>query len=430
MSPLPFPSSIRNPSLRKLSLASETMKTESRKEVSIEERPSSDPPKLHGKKLLVLGVGVGSGHMRAAQAVAEAVSLFAPDIETQVLDALDFGALPYRRAYRSLYLLLARRFPQILDLLYRLTDSLPFGLSGILPAIDRLAFLRLTKTVLSDPPDLILCTHFLPLEILAPLRLSGELSSPLFGAVTDLHPHGIWLWPGVDRYFTADENARKQIALRSPGAGISPVGIPISPSFSRTGDRRALRKSLGLPDRRTVLLLSGGEGIGDLPGLIASFRDFPGELTLVAIAGKNHRLEARCRQVAPTVESPGLSVRTMGFVRNMSDWMAASDIVVTKPGGLTLFEALALGRPLILLPARGGQEEINRQWALSRGVATGCDAAGGAGELLASLVAQPGRLEAMARAALLAGRPQAATRVAGEIAHTLSGRTTQEWRIS
>jgi UDP-N-acetylglucosamine:LPS N-acetylglucosamine transferase len=120
----------------------------------------------------------------------------------------------------------------------------------------------------------------------------------------------------------------------------------------------------------------------------------------------------------------------MGFVRNMSDWMAASDIVVTKPGGLTLFEALALGRPLILLPARGGQEEINRQWALSRGVATGCDAAGGAGELLASLVAQPGRLEAMARAALLAGRPQAATRVAGEIAHTLSEGTTQERRIS
>ncbi|MGC8529939.1 MAG: MGDG synthase family glycosyltransferase [Leptospirillia bacterium] len=378
-----------------------------------------DPPRLQGKTLLILGVGVGSGHMRAAQAVEEAMRLQAPGMEVQVLDILDFGSLPYRRLYRSLYLLLARHLPRSLDFLYRLTDSLPFGLSRILPAIDRLAFRRLTRLILSDPPDLILCTHFLPLEILAPLRRFRSLPSPLFGVVTDLHPHGIWLWSGVDRYFTADEEGARTIARRLPKTATSPVGIPISPSFSRKFDRQCLRKNLGLPDRWTILLLAGGEGVGDLPALIDSFRGFPESITLVAIAGKNPRLEARCHRLAKTFTSPEHLVRVRGFVPNMADWMGASDVVVTKPGGLTLVEALGLGRPLVLLPARGGQEEINRKWALALGAAAGCEVPEGAGPLLAALFSQPGRLEAMARAARNAGRPLTAKVVAREIIRTL-----------
>ena len=368
--------------------------------------------------------------MRAAQALEEALSLSAPGINVHLFDALEFGVFPYRRLYRSLYLFLARRLPRLLDLLYRLTDSLPWGLSGLLPAVDRLAFRRLTKKILQDPPDLILCTHFLPLEILAPLRQSGVLSAPLFGIITDLHPHGIWLWPGVDRYFTAHEDGSERIALRAPAASVSPVGIPVSPAFSKEADRPALRKKLGLPDRRTILLLAGGEGIGDLPGLIASFRGFPEEVNLVAIAGKNPRLEAHCRQLARTIDSPGLSVHTMGFVQNMAQWMAASDVVITKPGGLTLFEALALGRPLILLKARGGQEEVNRQWAISRGAAMGCNSAGRGGGILASLLSPPGRLETMARAARQSGQPQAAATVAREVVRTLWNITEQQRRIS
>ncbi len=153
--------------------------------------------------------------------------------------------------------------------------------------------------------------------------------------------------------------------------------------------------------------------------MMDSFRGFPGSITLVAIAGKNARLEARCRRLAQTLESPELIVRVRGFVPNMAEWMGASDVVVTKPGGLTLVEALGLGRPLILLPARGGQEEINRKWAIGLGAATGCEVPEGAGPLLAILFSQPGRLEAMAQAARLAGRPQAATTVAAEIARTL-----------
>ena len=357
--------------------------------------------------------------MRAAQAVEEAVKIQAPGIGVQVLDGLDFGVLPYRRTYRSLYLLLARRFPRFLDRLYRLTDSGPSGLTRFLQGCDRRAFGRLTGLILSDPPDLILCTHFLPLETLAPLRLSGILPSPLFGVVTDLHPHGIWLWPGVDRYFTANEEGARTIVRRLPKTVVSPLGIPISPSFSRGTDCHRLRKILGLPDRWTILLLAGGEGIGDLPALMESFRGFPSPVTLVAIAGKNSRLEARCHRLAQTLDSPELVVRVRGFVPNMAEWMGASDVVVTKPGGLTLVEALGVGRPLILLPARGGQEEINRRWALERGAATGCEVPEGAGPLLAILFSQPGRLGAMAQAAGLAGRPQAATLLASEIVRTL-----------
>jgi len=368
--------------------------------------------------------------MRAAQAVAAALSSVSSGIEVRVHDLLDLGSPLYRYFYRSAYLALARRLPRFLDWLYRLSDSMPFALAGVLPRLDRLAFGSFLRLVQSDPPDLVLCTHFLPLEILAPLRLSGALSAPLLGVVTDLYPHGIWLWPGVDRYFTADVDGSERIGARVPDAAISPFGIPVHPAFSGAGERKRLFGKLDLPERRTVLLLSGGEGIEDLPALLGSFSGFRGELNLVAIAGKNASLREACQNFASRHASSRLLVRALGFVENMADWMAVSDIVVTKPGGLTLFEALALGRPLLLLPARGGQETINRRWALSLGVAEGCSAPCQAGSTVSILFSNPDRLRRMEENASRCGRPEAARMIAREIVQSLLSANTPKRRLT
>lgn len=368
--------------------------------------------------------------MRAAQAVAAALSELSTGSDLRVEDLLERGAPLYRHLYRSAYLFLARRFPRLLDHLYAFSDSMPFGLSRLLPVIDRLPFREFLGRLAQDPPDLVLCTHFLPLEILAPLRLSGALPAPLWAIVTDLHPHGIWLWPGVDHYIVADGESVGALRRRGCRATVSSPGIPVHPDFSKVAERKLLLGRLGLPDRRTVLVLSGGEGVGDLPAALDSFAGFPGELTLIAIAGKNATLLEACHRWARTHESRWLTVRTMGFVDNMADWMAASDVMVTKPGGLTLFEAMALGKPLVLLPARGGQEVINRRWAIASGAAVGCDATRRAGSVVRTLFSDPDCLSRMATASSRAGRPEAATLIARDVLRCLVPESIHDRRLS
>ncbi len=368
--------------------------------------------------------------MRAAQAVAAVLSCLPFPVDVQVVDLLERGSPLYRLFYRSGYLCLARNSPRILDRLYGATDLLPPPLSGLISRFDRLFFRKYLRALSPFPPDLVLCTHFLPLEILAPLRRLENLASPLWALVTDLHPHGIWLWEGVDRYFVADAASAGLVRKRLEGIPSCPYGIPVHPDFLKFPDRKVLLDALGLPDRKTVLLLSGGEGIGNLSSVLESFSGFPGELTLIAIAGRNTRLLEECRRWARTHENRWLTVRTLGFVENMAEWMAVSDVVVTKPGGITLFEALALGKPLVLLPARGGQEEINRRWAVAAGAAVNCPEPRLAGSLLRGLFSDSGGLAGMGAASERAGRPEAAGLISREIVETLFPDNVSERRIS
>ncbi len=359
--------------------------------------------------------------MRAAHAVAKALSGITPSPEVRVEDLLERGSPLFCFLYRTTYLFLARRFPRLLDRLYGWSDPMPRWLALLLPRIDRLAFRTFLRELAEDPPDLILSTHFLPLEILSSDRPKGLLRTPLWGVVTDLHPHGIWLWPGVSHYVVSDEAAERTVRQKRTGQtlSVSTAGIPVDPDFSVPPVRGDLREKMGLPERNTVLLLSGGEGLDDLVSLLDSFAGFPGELTLIAIAGKNRRLLRACERWAGRHQSRWLAVRVHGFVKNMPEMMGVADVVVTKPGGMTLFEALALGRPLVLLPARGGQEAINRRWAVDSGAAVPSDQPRRTGSLVRALFEDPDRLREMALAACRAGRPEASILIAREVVGSL-----------
>ncbi len=314
----------------------------------------------------------GQGHQKAAEALHKAL-LFQGYPCPDPVDTLDLVRPAFRRLYRDGYHFLAKRNPRLLEILYRKTDSPSRnGLfhSGRMKVQKHLAP-GFYPALRSRCPDVIVCTHFLPLELLWKKTARPDPRSIIVAVLTDLLPHGLWIHPHVDHYVVPTEEARHEL-LRE---GIRPesihvMGIPVDPRFTRRHPAAETRRNLGLPEKPTLLVLSGGFGTAPLSRVLGSFRSVTGDISLILVAGRNKPLQQALESRKNDFPFP---VRIMGFVDNLSEWMDASDAVLTKPGGLTISEVVSKAIPLILLPPQGGQERRNRDYLVSNGAAVSTD---------------------------------------------------------
>jgi processive 1,2-diacylglycerol beta-glucosyltransferase len=207
------------------------------------------------------------------------------------------------------------------------------------------------------------------LSLLSELKRKGELSVPVHAVITDISPHAFWVHAHIDHYHVANDTAARELMRK----GIDPLaihvsGIPVDPVFAHSTPAPQARAALGLPERPTVLLMSGGFGVGPLVAMLDSFADADTDsgLSLVVVAGRNTELADACRARAATLTLP---VKVVGFVNNIHDHMDAADLIVTKPGGLTTTEILAKGKPMALVAPIPGQEQRNCEHLLEEGAA-------------------------------------------------------------
>ncbi|KGA94861.1 MGDG synthase family glycosyltransferase [Leptospirillum ferriphilum] len=348
----------------------------------------------------------GQGHQKAAEAVHKAL-LIQEYPCPQPVDTLELLRPGFRRLYRDGYHYLARKNRRLLEFLYRTTDH-P-GQGGFLHSsrlkIQKRLAPGFAPALQFRQPDVIVCTHFLPLELLWEKRSRPFSRSVIVAVLTDLFPHGLWIHPHVDHYVVPTEDARQELAgMGVPAERIHLLGIPVDPHFSRKKPTREARRNLGLPEKPTVLVLSGGFGTAPLCHVLDSFRDVKKDISLVLVAGRNERL--RNALEARKNDFP-FSVRVLGFTDNLSEWMDASDIVLTKPGGLTTSETLSKAIPMILLPPQGGQEKRNRDYLLFRHAAIPADAEG-AGKTAVHLLENPEKCQTLIRSCRRLARPHAA----------------------
>jgi processive 1,2-diacylglycerol beta-glucosyltransferase len=277
--------------------------------------------------------------------------------------------------------------------------------------VDRLNSRPLVKFAGEFAPDVICHTHFLPAEIIAREKRKGRARAPHAVVVTDFDVHRFWLCPGVDRYFVAREDNQTHLqALGAPPDRLSVTGIPIHPIFSEPVDEVALRRKHGVTtDRPLLLVLTGGFGVGPVEGLVASLVEAAPRAQVVVIAGRNEALRRKLERSAATT---GASLRVLGFTTEIHEWMALAQLAVTKPGGLTTSEALAMGLPLVVTNAIPGQETRNATMLYEEGAAISGETPLTVGHRVARLLASPERLRGMAAAARRLGRPNAATEIA------------------
>ena len=360
----------------------------------------------------MLSVSAGAGHVRAAEAVVKAAAAARPPLIATHLDLLTLVSKEFRKLYGEQYIRLVEKLPQLWSYLYSKTDrpSRDSLIGKLKRAAEKLNTRKLNAEIERLAPDVILCTHFLPAELLSRQKAKGRSLPPLWVQVTDFDVHALWVHSHVDRYCVANEEVAFRLADRGVSRErITVTGIPVMPQFSAPLDRAICAGELGLePKKFTVLMMAGGAGVGGLDTLAERVLRLPDPPQLVALAGRNAELLQRLRALAR--KHPG-KLFPLGFTTTVERVMTAADLVVTKPGGLSVSECLAKQRPMLLVSPIPGQEERNADYLLESGAAI--KAVDGATLVfkLATLMAEPARLAAMSAAAARIGRPGAAADV-------------------
>jgi processive 1,2-diacylglycerol beta-glucosyltransferase len=366
-------------------------------------------------KILIATVTVGAGHLQAAAALEESWRLLRPRDTVLRLDVLDFTPRLYRQAYVQGYVKLVEHAPELWGMLFEKTDkpALTRKLTRLRRTLARLPAAKFCRELKRFAPDAVVCTHYLPLEIMGRWRGEGpaRLAPFLVSVVTDFEAHALWMEPAVDLYCVAMEETKARLVARGAAADrVKVTGIPISPKFTARVDQAAARKRAGLRDDLPVLLvLSGGFGMGPVAAILKEIDKLERALQVVVVCGRNQALR---RDLA--VLEHRHPTQILGFVTNMHEWMTVADLIITKPGGLTTSEALAVGRPVFVLNPIPGQEAANSDFLLEHGAAAKANRVEDLPFRLEQLLASR-KLVQMARAARKLGRPDAAADVCREV---------------
>lgn len=319
--------------------------------------------------ILVLAGNLGDGHRQAARAIAEAANALYPGARIRVVDVMDGTHPLLHRLAQWSYMQWITRLPWLYGFLFRRTqqDSLLSRFLNRLPLCSKRRIIRLVEEM---SPAAVVSTFPAASAAVARLRSTGRIKVAAVTVMTDHTSHGYWIHQATDRYIVGSEHVRRLLQQWPiPDRKIAVTGIPIKPAFTAVYDRQAIRAQLGLKaDLPTVMIMGGGCGLigGDwarllqTPGLIGI------PMQTIIVCGRNEQLKAKLAREMK--EYPHPLVLT-GYVDNIPQLMAASDLLVTKPGGLTSSEALASGLPMLLYKPLPGQEHDNAAYLTGIGAA-------------------------------------------------------------
>jgi processive 1,2-diacylglycerol beta-glucosyltransferase len=312
-------------------------------------------------------LGVGAGHVRAAEVLQRALYDCVDPVEVRLLDGLKVARPWFLMLYVRPYWWLLRRAPGLWRWLFERRQKKLHRVTA-----PRWVFRRGCREVLEQikayAPHLVVANEVGAVEIAALGKREGWFYAPLLAVQTDFQTEPPWVQAEVDVYCVGSEEARSQLVHwgTSPNR-ILVCGIPVDPVFGLPSDRAELRRALGLDGQRPiVLVMGGGMGPAPLDAIVASLESCGLPLQVLAVAGHNRRLRQALELLRRKVT---LDLRVFGWVDSIPELMAVADLLITKPGGLTTAEALSAGLPMIVTHPIPGPEEQHVRYLAQQGVA-------------------------------------------------------------
>jgi processive 1,2-diacylglycerol beta-glucosyltransferase len=364
-------------------------------------------------RTLILHASAGNGHRRAAEALAAAFGEAGHGAGvTAVRDILDFTPALFRHTYAKGYLRVVRRVPELWGYMYARADrkaQVPWRqkVRSTFNRINTPGFLQFLEAF---APDAVVCTHFMPLELLASRTRRRSASTPVFGVVTDFAVHSLWSVRDVSAYYVATEEAKRQLVRKGQREErVVVTGIPLDPVFAKRTPADAARRALGVKSGIPTVLVVGVQPVLEL---MNAFRTQPVPCQLLVVTGADAEVRRAAEKAARSLR---MWVHVYGYADNLDAMMDAADFVIGKPGGLTSSELLAKGRPLLIVDPIPGQEQRNCEYLLENGAALRLFEIEDAPWKIRELVESPGKLKAMQCAAAGLGQPRSAAAVVEDI---------------
>ena len=362
------------------------------------------------KHFLIIAASIGSGHIKAAEAVADALKTEYPDAKIYTEDFTMWRVSWATAFMKACYLFMLRFIPNLYELMYRFTGGRSGGLS-VQSLISAFTARDVAALVKKYRPEAIICTHPFPAGA-ASWRKKRHPEEFLYATViTDYSVHQMWIYPNVDCYFVAREEMKTDlIAAGLPPEKVFVTGIPVTSKFRQREDGDAILESLGLSgERRTVLLMGGGLGIGGLDAALRALDEVTEHTQILVVAGKNEELRLRVEKLA---QSSHHTILVWGYSQRVREFMAVSDFIITKPGALTISEALAAELPMLLHDPIPGPETENAVYIARHGAAVWANSEEKLEQAIHELLSSLQRLEEMRAKAHELKKPYAARDIA------------------
>lgn len=317
------------------------------------------------KKILIISVSAGSGHVRAAEAVLKTSQKKYPNIEIQHIDLMDYISLSMKKAVVGSYDLLVRQAPELWGFLYNKTNNpkITKKLKRLNKKLKKINAHKLYEFVNEYKPDYILYTHFLPADLLDKELPQNIKTGTL---ITDYDLHELWLTSNTQDYFVATN----KIVWKLENRGISSKqiilsGIPIDPLFYQNINSVDLKEKYKIKlDQPLIVVLSGGQGLAHTDQVINGLCALEKPYTIIVIAGQNKSLFSKLKKIKTPKH---LEYSAIGWTDNMQDYMRMADIIVSKSGGLTTTECCVLDKQFIAIDPIPGQEDGNARFLLETG---------------------------------------------------------------
>lgn len=314
--------------------------------------PKLENPSRPQKRILIVYASAGAGHQKAAQALHEYLKTHNPEnAALKTIDILDYMSVPVKFLYSKGYIFLISRFPFLWYLIYRI--SFYFASAGFRAFLDYMSAKKFVRLLKEERPQVLVSTHFLASSIISVFKEKFPGSGMKFiSIITDYNLHPLWIGNGVDIYIASCAYVRDELLKRGVCIDrIKPYGIPAGEVFYQAKEREVISKKLKLnPSKFTALVITGAIGIGPIEKIIDSLAD---KIQLLVVCARNKRLYKRVQ------EKKLNQVKVFGFIDYVDELMAASDIVLTKAGGLTITESLAKGLAMVFFSNIPGLETAN-----------------------------------------------------------------------
>ncbi|WP_438347593.1 MGDG synthase family glycosyltransferase [Paenibacillus sp. FA6] len=320
---------------------------------------------MRKKRVLLLSEGFGTGHTQAAHALASGMKKLQPNLQCKVIELGNFLNPTIGPLILSTYRKTVCTSPAIIGLLYRNRyDKSLTRLTQL--ALHRIFYTHAAQVISQLQPDVIICTHPIPNSVISRLRQQG-MDIPLITLITDYDVHGTWISPEVNHYLASSPRVRNLLLQRGVQSyKIQTTGIPVHPDFWERGNKEQLRKELKLQKMPTVLIMGGGWGLTLKPDLLQQLVSWADRIQLIFCLGSNIKLVEKMK-ANPIFHHPNIII--LGYTCQIDKLMDVSDLLITKPGGMTCTEGLAKGIPMLFFQAIPGQEEQNSQFFVNRGFA-------------------------------------------------------------